>query len=150
MLQTMERRYVKKNYLILTIFIVLVSQINQINSLICYSCSTEAGDANCSEDGFNANLTATVECPPNADVCVRAIQMSNANPNANNVGTVVFRSCGSSSQSKAPEMTNLGYAPNYNMCLVHKISSSFFAGSTFEICSCSRDLGNSKGEIKCK
>ena len=143
------RKKMKISYIFTLSFIVIICLVSHTNGLKCYSCSTEAGDPNCSEDGFNQNL-AYVECPPGSDVCVRAIQMSTSNPN-NNVGTVVFRSCGTSVKAEKPEITNLGYVPLYNDCIIHKIGKdSIFAGSTFQICSCSKDLGNSKGEIKCK
>lgn len=128
-----------------TILFIQLNQ-NQVSSLTCYSCSTEAGDSFCSEDNFNSKLS-TVECPIEADVCVRAIQLTDTHSKS---GSTVFRSCGSSIKSSKPEVTNLGFSPLFNECIVYKVvEQNIYQNSTFQICSCSFDLGNSNGEMKC-
>lgn len=129
------------------ISLILTAQIyNTVDGLSCYSCSTEAGDSFCTEDGFNKKLTQ-VKCADHSDVCVRAIQISDSNSNP---GRAIFRSCGASLKSTKPEVTNLGFSPLYNECILYKIlENNVYQNSTFEICSCSNDLGNANGEIKC-
>ena len=128
-----------------------------VSSLVCYSCSTEAGDSFCSEDSFN-NKLSRVLCPIESDVCVRAIQLNAGNDKVTSlgsrvpraaVGSTVFRSCGSSVSSGKPEITNLGFSPLYNECIVYKVveKNNIYQNSTFQICSCSFDLGNSNGEM---
>ena len=116
------------------------------SSLKCYSCSTEAGDSFCSEDNFNTKLS-TVECPIESDVCVRALQLK-TDARGKSSGSTVFRSCGSSVNSAKPEITNLGFSPLYNECIVYKVvEKNIYQNSTFQICSCSFDLGNANGEM---
>ena len=137
------------NTLLVIFSLILFAQVSQhpVFSLTCYSCSTEAGDSFCSEDNFNKRLS-TVECPIESDVCVRAIQLTDAHSKSQ--GSTVFRSCGSSIQSAKPEVTNLGFSPLYNECIVYKVDEqNIYQNSTFQICSCSYDLGNASGEMKC-
>ena len=129
---------------IVSMFLFALLNIRHTNALKCYSCSTEAGDSFCSEDNFSKKLP-TVACPIEADVCVRAIQLTDAHANP---GSTVFRSCGSSVKSSRPEITNLGFSPLYNECIVYKVvEKNVYQNSTFQICSCSFDLGNASGEM---
>lgn len=154
-------------------FVLLLAQLGQqqhhfVSCLTCFSCSTEAGDSFCTEDSFNNKLPSVV-CPVESDVCVRAIQLNGDQVDNGNsksptssslsssslrapraaVGSTVFRSCGSSVRSRKPEITNLGFSPLYNECIVYKVveKNNIYQNSTFQICSCSFDLGNSNGEM---
>jgi hypothetical protein len=130
--------------LLVTICHLLLTHCRLSHALVCYSCSTEAGDSFCSEDNFNKKLP-TVECPIESDVCVRALQLTDAHAKS---GSTVFRSCGSSVNAAKPEITNLGFPPLYNECIVYKVvEKNIYQNSTFQICSCSFDLGNASGEM---
>lgn len=120
-------------------------------ALQCFSCSSNAGDRYCHEDSFNPKITYTVTCPSTADVCVRAIQISNGNGDekTSNAGAV-FRSCGSTNQTDPMEELILGYYPPKNRCIVYKVGheSALFNNSVFEICATTRDMGNGSGDMK--
>lgn len=138
-------------FLIGTIFLTFLINQKLIDGLRCYSCGTNSGDRYCHEDTFNSNITYTVDCPANADVCVRAIQISNGNMDEKTANAgAVFRACGSTNSSDPVEELILGYYPQKNKCIVHRVGteSSLFNNSVFEICSTTRDLGNGKGDMK--
>lgn len=117
----------------------------QVSSLKCFSCSTAEGHL-CEENEFDPINVRRIECPPTADVCIRAIQLNNGTHGA------VFRACGSSDTSKNKEILLLGYYPPYNECVVRKIGaeSQIFNGYEFQICACSNNLSNGPGPMKCQ
>jgi hypothetical protein len=131
--------------------IILTSNIDILNGLKCYSCSTSAGDRFCTEDHFDSEHLTVVECPSTADVCVRAIQLNNGNSDSkiSSAGSV-FRACGTSTASTSREILSLGYYPIKNSCVVRRIGaeSANFNNSVFQICSCEGDISNGSG-IKC-
>ncbi len=121
--------------------LVFLSQTRHARALKCYSCSTKNGDTFCAEDVFNAKNVKVMTCPPDADVCVRLRQKSDGS---------IFRSCGTSQSAMKPEKTNFGYVPLKDTCInYNSIKESVFPDVEFEMCSCSTDLSNGKGEMKC-
>ena len=121
--------------------VVAVTRHNAL-ALNCFSCSTKNGDTFCAEDVFKAKNVKVMECPPDADVCVRLLQKSDGS---------IFRSCGTSQEAMRPEKTNIGYVPHKNRCMNYKsIKESVFPDVEFEMCSCSSDLSNGNGEMRCQ
>lgn len=109
-------------WLAAVVLVLLSSLGEEVTALRCFSCSSNAGDRYCHEDSFNPKITYTVDCPATADVCVRAIQIANGNPDekTSNAGAV-FRSCGSTNQTDPMEELILGYYPPKNKCIVYKV-----------------------------
>ncbi len=70
-------------------FLFILSTILALSSyclaLKCYSCSTKNGDQYCAEDVFNPQNIPVIQCPNDADVCVRLKQKNDGS---------IFRSCG--------------------------------------------------------
>lgn len=133
------------NFMILVSFSVLVLiYSSQVFGLKCYSCSSNSGDRFCHEDSFDASKVKQIDCPPGADVCIRAIQKEE-----DNKAGAIFRACGSSERTKNKEILMLGYYPPYNKCVIQKIGpeSPLFNSSIFEICATTTELGNGKGEF---
>ena len=112
-----------------------------VQALKCFSCSTKNGDTYCAEDVFNPQNVQVIQCPSDADVCVRLRQKTDGS---------IFRSCGTSHSATRPEKTNIGYVPLKNTCInYNSIKESVFPDVEFEMCSCSTDLSNGKGDMKC-
>merc|ERR1712127_306907 len=87
-------------------------------ALKCYSCSTKNGDTYCAEDVFDGKKVKLMECPNDADVCVRLRQTKDGS---------IFRSCGTSQSAMNPEKTNFGYVPIKNTCITYNsIKESLF------------------------
>ena len=121
--------------------IVLTNHYLFAEGLKCYTCSTSVGDSYCSEDTFDKDKVPIIECPDHTDVCVRLKKVADG---------AIFRSCGTSSSASSPEITDFGFYPLKNSCINYKSSvDSIFPNAEFEVCSCSKDLSNTKGALKC-
>lgn len=132
----------KLSFVKLGLLFSIITVLNTKSSvaLKCYSCSTKSGDTFCGEDVFNDKNVKVIQCPPDADVCVRLKQTDGS----------IFRSCGTSQSAMNPEKINFGYVPLKNTCInYNSIQESVFPDVEFEMCSCSTDLSNGKGDMKC-
>lgn len=140
----------------LILFLISSLLFSQTASLKCYSCSTLVGDRYCTEDNFDPEHVSVLDCPADSDICLRAIQLSDGSregraamllPTAGSM----FRACGTSELAQRRELTSLGVYPIKNSCVVKRIGDNvpYFNNSVFQICSCSGDLSNGRGEMKC-
>lgn len=126
---------------LLCITLLFILNLTRVKCLKCYTCSTKSGDTFCGEDTFDGSKLPTITCPPDADVCVRIRQEKDGS---------IFRSCGTSSAAKLPEKTHFGFYPLKDRCNKYKsVKEAPFPNVEFEICSCSQDLSNNKGIMKC-